>query len=231
MSKNRLTTRVLKGKYRITQNTFVVCYLNVLEATDQEIRTFIRLKKNAFTRLPIGTHVYFNAETLNKGGSKGELSIFSVVVKQIEEINGQPLHVCTSVQKEIRANLRSQERREVDFELQLANSSSVFIAKNGNNKGLTLHFTAKRAMMGLMLDQFYDFSVQFKGEEYILPGQIKHIQYDWKSHEHLIGVHFPKLDTDQDIVLNLLVDPDYTIPISNRQVVNTSTGKISAPID
>lgn len=230
---NRVTTRVLKGKYRITQNTFVVCHLNVLEATDQEMRTFIRVKNNAFAQLPIGTRIVLNAQALHQGGStqQREFSIFSLVVKQIEDLNGQPLHVCTSVQKEVRPDLRVQERRDVDFSLRLAGMSEVFTAKSGNNKGLTLHFTANRAMMGLVLERCYDFFVAFKGDDYKLPGQIKHIQYDWTSNEHLIGVHFANLNSDEDIVLNLLVDPDYTIPISNRQVVDSAAGKISFSLD
>lgn len=229
MANSGFGTKVLQGKYQITKNTYVVCYLHVLEANDQALRTFLSLKKGSYTQVPIGTKIFFNAEPMNKqkSGPDHQFDIFSITVKQIEDMDGQPLHVCTTIQKSSRPDMRSQPRKNVDFPVQLTNSSSVFIAKNGNNRGLTLRYTANRAMVSLILNRSYNFSVHLKGEDYILPGKIKHIQYDWKSHQHIIGVDFSELTKDQDIILNLLVDPDYTVQLSDKQTVDTASGKIS----
>lgn len=229
MSNGQSTTKVLKGKYQLSKNIFVSCYLNVLEATDQEIRAFVGLKRNTHTQVPIGTKIIFDSGAITKPGitSSSSFEILSITVRQIEERNGQPLLVCTSIQKETRQNERANERREVDFPLQIANSSAEFIAKNGNSKGLTMQYTANRAMVSLSLNRIYNFSVQLKGETYQLPGRIKRIQYDWKSYHHLIGVDFSDLNKDQDIILNLMVDPDYTVQLSNKQTVDTASGKIS----
>ncbi len=229
MSNGQSTTKVLKGKYQLSKNIFVSCYLNVLEATDQEIRAFVGLKRNANTQVPIGTKIIFDAGAVKKNAPVPEASfdILSITVRQIEEKNGQPLLVCTPIQKETRQDQRQHERRDVDFPMQIANSSAVFIAKNGSSKGLTLQYTANRAMVSLSLNRVYNFSVQLKGETYPLPGQIKRIQYDWTSYQHIIGVDFSALNKDQDIILNLMVDPEYTVQLSNKQTVDTASGKIS----
>ena len=82
-------------------------------------------------------------------------------------------------------------------------------------------------MVSLSLNRVYNFSVQLKGETYPLPGQIKRIQYDWTSYQHIIGVDFSALNKDQDIILSLMVDPEYTVQLSNKQTVDTASGKIS----
>lgn len=221
--------KVLKGKYQITKNIFVVCYLYILDANNDEVRTLIKLKSNAFAMVPVGTTIYFNMGKEN-WLPDGDYSTFSVKVKRVEDLDGNSLHVCTAIAKGARKNSRAQERRPLDFPMTLAKSQSVFTAKSGNSQGLTLQYTANHAMVSLALDKTYEFSVSLKGEEYTLPGLIKHIQYDWQTHQHVIGVHFNMLNKDQEIILNLLVDPEYVIPISNNASVDSAAGKISLDV-
>ena len=219
-------TKIIRGKYQITKNIFVICYLHIVEANETAVRTLIKLKSNAFTGVPVGTSIFFNGEP----GLQADQPTFSnyfIKVKQVEDLDGNPLHVCTGLNKLAHQELRSVERRPVGFSIGLSNSHAVFTARDGNNQGLTLQYTAKHAMVSLVLDRVYEFSVQLKEKEYLLPGRIKHIQYDWQSHQHIIGVHFDALNKDQEMILNLLVDPDYVIPISNNASIDSAAGKIS----
>lgn len=229
MSAGQTATRTLRGKYQITKNIFVTCYLDVVEATDKEIRTFLGLKRRSDTLVPVGTQIFFNAETINKINVRRNrtFDIFSIKVVEVEDMGGKPLHVCTAISKDSRADLRNDERKEAEFPVRLRGTKSDFIARGGTSKGLTMHYTAKRAMLSLNLGKLYNFSVQYKGNDYQLPGIVKHIQYDWKTHDHVVGVHFPNLDQESEIILNLLLDPEYTIDISSRQTVDTALGKIS----
>ncbi len=225
-------TKILRGKYQITKNTFVICYLHVVEASQHEIKTYLKLKAKGFSEVPVGTTIFFKVEPLNKGDddTPPSYTIFSVKVTHVQEVNGQMLHVCTAVDKKQREELRAAPRRALEFPVALANSEALFTAINGNNRGLTLQYSANHAMVSLVLGRSYEFVMSHKETSYVLPGEIKHIQYDWQTHQHLIGVHFNKLDKDQDMILNLLVDPDYVIPISNKASVDTATGKISLDI-
>lgn len=232
MSFDTNNTKILRGKYQITKNIYVVCYLHIVEANNDEVRTLLKVKSNAFAMVPVGTTIFFNVEPLAKDGksSASSYTVFSVKVKRVEDLDGNSLHICTPIDKKARTDLRVAERRLLDFPVGLANSEALFTAKEGNNQGLTLQYTANHAMVSLALDRTYEFSMSLKDEAYLLPGCIKHIQYDWQTHQHVIGVHFTKLNKDQDMILNLLVDPDYVIPISNKGSVDSAAGKISMDV-
>jgi hypothetical protein len=229
MSTTKISTKTLKGKYQITRNIFVTCYLDILEASDKEIRTFLGLKKRSDTLVSIGTKIYFNAETNNKINVRrsNTYDIFSITVLEIEDMDGKPLHVCTPILKESRPDLRGEERLKTEFYLELEGAGTDFLAKSGTVKGLTLHYRAKKAMLSLTLHQEYSFKVIYKGELHRLPGEIKHIQYDWKSHDHIVGVAFNRLTREQETILNLLIDPSFTIDITGKQTIDSALGKIS----
>jgi hypothetical protein len=230
MSGQRKTKR-LRGRYQITKNTFVTCYLDVLEASSDGFKTFIGLSSRADTVVPVGTRIFFNAEPSRQVDAQPPQSfdVYSITVRQIEDVSGQPILVCSPIQKETRPNLRSEERKQAQFPVRLSgkSQSTSFVAKEGTVKGLTLVYAARKALLSLALGQVYNFSVEYKGTTYQLPGEVKHIRYDWKTHEHLVGVHFRQLPEQEKVVLNLLLDPTYTIPITDKQTVDTSLGKIS----
>jgi len=229
MSFDPLKAKVLKGKYQVTKNIYVVCYLYIVEANQDEVRTFIKLKSSAFTSISVGTTILFNMG--KSGSSKSDTyNVFSAKVKGVEEQDGQTLHVCTPIQKSERRNLRASERRPVHFPVGMSNSQAIFNALEGSSQGLTLRYSANHAMVSLTLDQTYEFKVNLKDELYCLPGSIKHIQYDWQTHQHLIGVYFGELNKDQAMILNLLVDPEYVVPISNNASVDSAAGKISLDV-
>jgi hypothetical protein len=228
MSLQQNPLKILKGKYQVTKNIYVTCYLHILEAGNEEVRTLIKIKSNAFAMIPAGTVLVFNGKDPQTG--VGPKSVFSTQVLRVEELDGKSLHICTGITEENRPDLRSALRKPVKFPVLMAQSQALFTAIEGTNQGLTLLYSTNYAMVSLGLERVYEFSVQWKDETYLLPGHIKHIQYDWQSHQHLIGVQFKELSKDQQLILNLLVDPDYVVPISNNAVVDSAAGKISLDV-
>ncbi len=229
---SQLTTKTLRGRYQLTKNIFVTCYLDVLEANNNGIQAFIGVKNRGDSTVPLGSRIFFDADAINKINARRNQSydIFSIVVQAVQEMNGRPLHVCTPILKENYADRRQVERKPSSFPVMVTDrrSDTDFIATDGNASGLTLRYTGRKAMLNLAIRETYTFIVDYKGKQYQLSGEVKHIQYDWKTHEHSMGVHFPKLTDDEELILNLLVDPSYTINVSGKQTVDTTAGKVSA---
>jgi hypothetical protein len=223
------TTQIIRAKYRLSKNTFVTCYLGILEASGQEIKTFLGLKKRADTSVPIGTKIFFDGGTRDKisMGTSQSVELFSITVQRVEEAFGRPLHICTPIDTEVRPEQRAQSRLHADFPVRLAGKELEFTVRDGNTKGLTLVCRTKRAMLSLLLNKPYDFTVHYKDTDYDLAGIVKHIQYDWKDHEHIVGIHLPALNEEKETILHLLLDPNYSISIRDRQRVDTAEGKIS----
>lgn len=225
MSNTPTSLRILRGKYRITQNVYVACVLHVLEANDQDMRLFLGVKRRADTMIPVGTKIFLESD---KDTSNGLVSL-STTVKELQVSNGKPLLVCAAIQKEaITDRRKGDERRPVDFPVVLAAGYAQFKAIHGSIQGLTLECNGPRALTSLVVNRRYQFSVHYKDNDYLFPAIIKHIHYDWKKYAHRIGIQFDGLSQEQSVVMNLLIDPEYTVQISTKQTVDTSQGKISA---
>lgn len=232
--------RVLKGKYRIARNVYAICRLDVLEADDREMRLFLGLKRRADTAVAVGTRVFMDATPLNRSEhapqESSELVSLSVTVREVREMDGKPLLICSCMQRETLADRRSEPRRATDFRLRLADGSADFKVTEGTVRGLTIEAavpekkpnTQGKPLLSLMVDRDYAFTVTHKETDYPLLGTIRHIHYDWKSYRHRLGLSLSALTSEQEIILHRLLDPNYTIPISNRQTIDTSQGKISS---
>jgi hypothetical protein len=216
---------IRKARYQITKNVFVHCYLQVLDANNQEVRLLLGVKHRSDTQVPIGTRIFLSTGGMNLEGS--QLSVYSVTVLNVEERDGLFVHICTPISRELADNRRAQPRLSVDFPVLLVDSQTLFMATDGTPEGLGLTYTAQRAILKLTLNESYDFKFNCKGEDCRLKGVIKHIQYDWRTFQHRIGLHFQDLRKDERILLNIMVDPDYTVPISNTQTIDSGAGKIS----
>lgn len=228
--------KTVRGRYQIKNNIFVTCYMDVEEANDQEFRTYISLKKRYDTMVPVGTKLMLNAESINKITARrsGSYDLFSVTVTGMELVDGKPLHICTPIHKTTYPDRRSRERRNSEFMLSLDGASdgrflvqNGTISQEGSPGGLKLKYQSKKAVLSLKLDQVCKFKVLYKGEEYVFPGAIKHIQYDWKKHDHELGIEFIVTDDEIEFILNKLIDAEYTIELSGRHSVDTAAGKIS----
>ena len=212
-----LKTQTVKGKYQIKRDIFASCYLDVIEANDQTFQTFI------------GTRLYLNAETINriKARRSNEFDEFCVAVQEVAVKDGKPVHICTPLLKESFAERRSKPRKPTEFFLQLNGGKAAFIASNGTTEGLRLTYKSRRAILSIRLHQTCDFTLTYKGEEYTYPAEVLYIQYDWKSHEHNIGIRFAQMDDKHETVMNLLIDPSYTVDLSGKQTIDSAAGKVS----
>jgi hypothetical protein len=221
--------RTLRGKYRIAQNVFVCCILHIVEANDHEMQLFLGVKRRRDGQVPVGTRIFLDMEPLNKikGEKKQSTECLSITVKEVREMDGQQLLICSTLQKESITERRQKERISAEFSLRLADSGAVFTVVDGTDRGLTLRYTSNKPLISLLVDRTYEFIINYKETDYPLSGQIKHIHYDWKAFQHTIGVHFPEPGKEQEVILNLLLDPEYTVKISTNQTVDTSQGKVS----
>lgn len=217
--------QIRKARYQITKNVFVSCYLDILDANNDEVRVLLGVKQRSDAHVPIGTRIFFNADGMPT--ATGEFHAFSVTVLKTEEQGDKRVHICTPISKTTQLNRRKQERKLVSFPVLLVDSQTLFLAVDGCPEGLALTYSAQKAILKLTVNNSYDFKVNCKGEDCHLQGIVRHIQYDWRTFQHRVGLHFPNLSKDEQIILNLMVDPAYKVPISENQTVDTSTGKIS----
>ncbi len=222
-------TQTLRGKFQLKRNIFASCLVDVVEASGNDFKAFIGTKTRKDTVLPVGTRLFFNAESIHKITARRThtYDLFSVTIQEVEDMGGQPLHICTPILKETHNDMRAEERMETEFSLTLEGLGSSFIAVNGTAKGLKLLYQSKKAVLSVKQNQNYTFSANYKNEKYLFSGHICHIQYDWKTHEHFIGVHFPKLTDHEETILNLLINPNYKVEIKGKDTVDTAAGKIS----
>jgi len=230
MATTQARTKRLRGKYQLTKNTFVTCYLDVLDASENEIKTFIGLSKRGDASVPAGTRIYLNTDAIQ---GKAKFTVLSITVKEVQELQGMPFMICSGVMREERNELRATPRIRSSFPLLLTSTvqSASFMSKEGTVEGLTMFYTGQRSLLSLTMKHTYNFEVTHKGETYRLPAEVKHIQYDWKTTEHIVGVTFNQLPDQEKTVLNLLLDPTYTVPISDNQTVDTTEGKVSAVLE
>lgn len=225
-------SKTLLGKYQIKENLFVACHLEVFDANDREFKTYIGIKRNADVIVPVGTKIYLNADSINKIISRrsNTFDVFYVVVKGLIEMNNRPLQICTPISKETHPELRREPRNDVQFSVSVETESGediLFQAKSGTVGGLTLQYRSKHILLGgINLGNRYDFKMPYKGKEYFFNGKVQHIHYNWKTHEHMIGVSFDKLDSDHNTILNLLIDPNYKIDISHKETIDPRTGRV-----
>jgi hypothetical protein len=230
MSSAPRTLRILRGKYRITRNVYACCTLDVLDANDHQMQLFLGLKKRGDSTMPVGTRIVLMGNNAGKDPAAppaSEAESYSVTVQELGEQDGKPLLICTPIQRETFPERRKLPRRPVLFPIKMVHNDALFSAIDGNERGLTLKYSAQKALTALLVGNSYAFEVFHKDTHYTLSGEIKHIHYDWKYYEHLIGVHFPKLSKELLVVLNLLIDPDYKVQINSTQSIDTSAGKIS----
>lgn len=220
-----MSKTISKGRFQINKNVFAACYLDVMEANNQEVRLVLSAKKRGDQQVAIGTRIYLDLPTSPEAARS--FDSVSVTVLKIEEKDHQFIHVCTPIQKSTHPERRQEPRKVVNFPVLLVDSQTLFSAVNGTSRGLALRYAAQRAMLKLTIGQSYQFKFNCKGEDCNIRGVVKHIQYDWQTFEHQVGVYFPNMSKDEEIMLNLMVDPNYTVPISTRQTIDTGAGKIS----
>jgi hypothetical protein len=215
VSDSETVIKTLKAKYRIARNVFALCRLDVLEATDQQMKLLVGVLKKGDRQLTVGTQLIL----LNPGS----MEFMATHIKSVEEAN---VYLCNPLKIDPIEERRQEARRDTDFTVYLGEQPLKAI--NGSYLGLTLQTEgAQSTLTNLAVDRVYALKVTYKQVEYVLDGVLRHLHYDWKTYHHTLGVHFPGLNQEQETVLRFLVDPNYTVPVAESQRVDTATGKIS----
>ncbi len=97
---------------------------------------------------------------------------------------------------------------------------------NGNLNGLGLVLQADRMFSSLTQGRDYPLITQFNGQDYEFTGTVCHMQYNWQTLIHRIGVTLHPMDKEHETVLSKLIDPNFTIALKHGEV-DTTAGKIS----
>lgn len=224
-------TRTLLGKYQIQRNIYATCFLDVLEADGEALIAHVGVRKRADTEVPAGTRLILMTEQLQKitQRQKQSCDIFYVtVLSTYKDEHGLAVHKCTTVQRETIPERRAKERAEVRVPVHLKGGEELFTMINASTKGLTLEFTSKKAVMRFRLDEVYTVQISHRGKFHEFPIRIKHIQYNWKSHLHTLGVGFESLNWEQETIINLIIDPTYQVKLPESQKIDTGEFKISS---
>ncbi len=238
----KLKMKTLRAKFQIKSNIFVHCYVEVEDVSDTEFRAYIGVKRRADTVLPIGAKVFINPDSLKpksvvskkddeadfKGKSEDEAHEFvfvRVLKHQVYEGSEGTVHICSPIQRENRNNLRKTPRKPSDFKI-YHGKDIEFSVENGSTKGLGLFFKSNNAVVAMTPNREYTLTATHKEKEYSFPGSIKHILYNWKTYEHRIGFELQPLSKEKEIVMNILIDPEYKISLSGS-TVDAATGKIT----
>lgn len=223
--------RTVDGRYRIARNVHASCRLDIMEEDADGLKLFLGVKKKGDSTVAVGTRIFLDIPAAKnvKVFQPKEIESESVTVLEVSELDGKALLSCSAIQRESFADRRAQPRQKVSFPIRLEEAANLqFMAVEGNLRGFSLQATGgQKTLTRLVVDRQYAFTVRHKEIDYTLPGTIHHIRYDWKEYRHGLGVSFSELTSEQEVVLNLLIDPNYTVPISTAQTIDTSQGKIS----
>jgi PilZ domain len=218
--------KILKAKYQANKNLFVTCYLNVVEATSKEFKAQIGIRSPGDTIVPVGTKLYLIQENFSPT-ENGDPDLFFVVVEGIEIDGGLPVQVCSPICKENRQDSRKKERQDCYFEVSSIDGMAFeqCTAINGSMKGLGLKLKAAKIYSGLVLDNTCQLSIPVaeENETISLPVKIAHIQYNWQTYEHLIGVQILQATTQDSELLYRLLNP---IPEGRRATTIDEEAKI-----
>jgi hypothetical protein len=219
----------LLGKYQIKPNIYVICTVDVIDANETQLVAALGTRRSGDTVVPVGTRLFFNADSLNKITAKhsNTFEVISVTVKAQAKDQGNPVLVCTPIQKETRGDLRQTPRQAAVFPIRLQGHETKMLVNAGSLMGLSIIYPSTRPVLNLRIDQEINAIITHKEREFIYKGLIKHIHYDWKTHQHKVGLALTEMDEDSRVILNLMLDPAYKIDISHKESIDTSEGKIS----
>lgn len=222
--------RTLRGKYELKKNIAVSCYIDVQQATDQNMRLLIGVKKRGDNQVAVGTRIYLNAESINKINARrsGSFDTFSTVVLDVKPYQGKVLHICSPIMRETTPDRRLQQRFDCDFHLSQAHSGINYRILNGSSSGAKLIYQDRRAVMSLILGTQSNFQTAYKDRIYRFNGEVHHILYDWRRHTHEVGIIWRGLTSETETIWNLLINPEYSVDITSKHKIDGGEGKIRA---
>lgn len=217
----------LKAKYQVKDNIFVTCSLDVIEATATGLKTQIGIRMPGDVFIPPGTRLYIISGTSSQTSSKGEQERFYVVSQGIEVMDGVPVMACSPITRETIPNRRKQERLACQFSARMDDLGQLkFTATLGSTLGLTLICHPSKRLIGLVVGKQQELQVRYKDRDYPFSTEITHIHYDWQKCRHSVGVKFKDLTEQQEVIIKRLIDPEYTVEISQTALVDPEQARI-----
>lgn len=223
-----LKAESLQAKYQIHHNLFVTCTLDIVEANSDGMQAQISVRSRGDTVVPVGTklHLIF-PKPYPEIMADRRFEVLYVKVLGIEIIKGKPVQVCSPICREVRTDTRKHERKTCRFEVKLAElSTTAFTVVNGSINGLTLVDSTAKLFIGLGLGNEYHINATHKDEIFSFPAKVAHIHYDWRQHQHQVGVKILSLTPVQKVVLNRLIDPNFVLEMTQTASVDTDEALI-----
>lgn len=219
-----------KAKYQVNKNLFVACYLDVVEATQQGFKAQVGIRSPGDIILPVGTKLYLaSVPSLQPHLKSNAFETYYVVVEGVEVDYGVAIQSCSPILKEKRKNLRRFDRKETSFDAHISEIAGTnFSVLNGSSDGLALQYKASSLLVGLVLGNRYTFNASYKDHLLSIPAKALHLHYDWKNNQHTLGLKILQLNTDQEFLLNRLLDPNYTDDTSQNASIDTEEARIRA---
>ncbi len=199
----------LKAKYQVNKNLFVICYLDIIDATSEGFKAQIGIRVPGDTVIPVGTKLYLALHpTRPFAMEEDDFETFYVLVQGVEIQHGLPVQTCSPILRERRKNKRGIERRESHFEVKLQQiEGRSFTAMNGTLRGLTLMYQATGMFIGVVLGSTYQLDTAYKETPLSFPVRIAHIHYDWYSNQHLMGVRILEMSPREEPYFMRLIQP------------------------
>lgn len=220
-----LQMKTLRGTYQIKPNTFVSCHLEIEEAAENEWRLYVGIVRRADRRLPPGTRIFIDPQSFRQAehpGAKPDATTFetlSLVVREHLVYSGtsETVHLCSGLQRETHANRRAAVRREAAFPMALGDDFTWQVV-NASIKGLAMTYQTRTPVISMALGREYSFQALHKGQPYQFALRLRHIHSNWETFTHTLGFEMGALSVDQETVLNLLIDPAFTISLRDAEV-------------
>lgn len=224
-----LMEQSLRAKYRINNNLYITCYLDIIDATAEGFLAQVGIRVPGDTVIPIGTKLYLASSQVKHSTpeNKGFINLFYVAVKGVEINYGVPVQVCSPICRETRPDMRQRERMKTQFNIEIEEMGDAhFIVVEGSTGGLTVLYQASKVFAGLVLGNKYKVNVPLREETLAFPVRVTHILYDWRTYQHLIGVEVLELTQSQEFLLSRIIDPNAKTDISQHASIDTEEARI-----
>jgi hypothetical protein len=217
----------LWAKYQVHRNLFVICRVEVTQATATGFKAQIGIRQPGDTIVPVGTRLYLlgdNVASLPQKTAQG-YELFYVNVEGIDISYGMPVQVCSPIQREIQPDRRRTVRQPTSFPLILTDMETPpYTVVSAHAGGLTMVDNNARPFVGLGLGNTYHLAMSpLREPDLIFPITIRHIQYDWMENQHRLGVQINRLSKLQTTVLLQLIKG---VALAQATTVDTGSGLI-----
>lgn len=209
---------------------YVSCLLEVEDITASSMKMYVGVKAMKDTKLPMGTKVFIDVSSLpiasKEQGNQQKFEVVSTrVTEYAEEEGGVVGHLCSPLDRQFREEDRTEPRKKCTFTMKVGNLDLKII--NGCNQGLGAVIQSDKMLASLALDKEYPLQTVYNGKQYAFKAVVKHIEYNWQTLIHYIGFALQPLDTEEETVINKLIDPNYTVKLK-KAAVDAASGKISS---